>query len=87
MSGYYVYILECSDKTLYTGWAGDVEKRIREHNNGKAGAKYTKPRRPVRLVYIEEAASLSEALKREAGIKRLSRAEKLLLIGKPQQVT
>lgn len=80
MSGFYVYILECSDKTLYTGWARDVGKRLREHNGGKNGAKYTKSRRPVRLVHVEKAASLSDALKREARIKRLTRAEKLLLV-------
>ncbi len=82
MGGYYVYILECSDSTLYTGWTRDVEKRIREHNIGKAGAKYTKSRRPVKLVYFEKAEGLSEALKREARIKRLSRKNKLLLIQK-----
>lgn len=82
MNGYYVYILECADKTLYTGWTRDVEKRVREHNVGKGGAKYTKSRRPVKLAYVEEAASLSEVLKREAGIKKLSRGEKLLLIRK-----
>jgi len=82
MGGHYVYILECSDKTLYTGWTRDVEKRVREHNTGKNGAKYTKSRRPVKLVYVEKAASLSDVLKREARIKRLSRVEKLLLIRK-----
>lgn len=82
MNGYYVYILECADKTLYTGWTRNVDKRIREHNTGKNGAKYTKSRRPVKLVYVEEAASLSEILKREAAIKGLSRKEKLLLICK-----
>ena len=82
MSGYYVYILECSDQTLYTGWTRDVGKRVREHNSGKNGAKYTCSRRPVKLVYIEKAGSLSEVLKREARIKRLSRKQKLLLIQK-----
>jgi len=82
MGGHYVYILECSDKTLYTGWTRDVAKRVQEHNNGKAGAKYTKSRRPVKLVYFEEAEGLSEVLKREAGIKKLSRKHKLLLIQK-----
>jgi putative endonuclease len=82
MSGYYVYILECSDRTLYTGWARDVGKRVREHNSGKSGAKYTKSRRPVKLVHVEKAASLSDALKREARIKGLSREEKLIMINK-----
>jgi len=85
MRGYYVYIAECSDNTLYTGWTLDVEKRVREHNNGKSGAKYTKSRRPVKLVYIEKCASLSEVLKREAQIKRLSRKEKLFLISEEGQ--
>ncbi len=76
----FVYILECSDKTLYTGWTGNMEKRIREHNNGKSGARYTRGRRPVRLVYFEACTTISEALKREAAIKKLSRAQKLQLI-------
>jgi putative endonuclease len=77
---YYVYIVECSDKTLYTGWTNNIEKRIQEHNSGKDGAKYTRARRPVKLAYVESFSSLSGALKREVRIKRLSRAEKLLLI-------
>lgn len=80
MNYYYVYILECSDKTLYTGWTNNIEKRVKEHNDGKGGAKYTRARRPVRLVYAEISSSLSEALKREAQIKKLSRREKLVLI-------
>ncbi len=75
----YVYIVECSDKTLYTGSTGDIEKRIREHNSSRGGAKYTRSRRPVRLVYVEACATLSIALRREAEIKKLSRAQKLLL--------
>ena len=75
----YVYIVECSDKTLYTGWTGNVEKRIQEHNSGGKGARYTRGRRPVKLVYVETCNSVSDALKREAQIKRLSRREKLLL--------
>ncbi len=77
---YYVYIVECSDKTLYTGWTSNIEKRIQEHNSGKDGAKYTRARRPVKLAYVESFSSLSGALKREVRIKRLSRAEKLVLI-------
>jgi len=80
MNGYHVYILECSDKTLYTGWTYNLEKRIQEHNNGKDGAKYTRARRPVRFVYAETCSSISEALKREAQIKKLSRGEKLEMI-------
>ncbi len=76
----FVYMLECSDRTLYTGWTVNLEKRIREHNSGKGGARYTRGRRPVRLVYFEACRSVSDALKREARIKKLSRAQKLLLI-------
>jgi len=77
---FYVYILECSDKTLYTGWTKNIEKRIREHNHGKLGARYTRSRRPVKPVYIEACSTLSDALKREARIKQLSRAQKLQLL-------
>ncbi|ABC76922.1 GIY-YIG nuclease family protein [Syntrophus aciditrophicus] len=80
MSKNYVYILECSDKTLYTGWTVNIEKRLQEHNSGKYGAKYTKSRRPVKLVHLEMVDSLSGVLKREAQIKKMSRAEKLQLI-------
>ncbi len=76
---YYVYILRCADGTLYTGYTDDVERRLRVHNSGK-GAKYTRSRRPVALAYAEEWPDKSAALKREAAIKRLSRAEKLALI-------
>lgn len=74
----YVYIVECSDGTLYTGWTTDVDKRIAMHNSGK-GAKYTKNRAPVVLKYVEEFRDKHEAQRREAEIKRLSRAEKLKL--------
>lgn len=80
LSPYAVYILECADGTLYTGYTTDLTRRIEEHNNGKVGAKYTKARRPVLLRYAEEFATLSEALKREAALKKLSRAEKLALL-------
>ena len=73
---WHVYIVRCSDGTLYTGIARDLEKRIAEHNSEAGGARYTRPRRPVELVYSEEAASRSEALKREYEIKRLPRAGK-----------
>lgn len=75
----YTYIVECSDGSLYTGWTNDIEKRIRAHNSGQ-GAKYTKPRRPVTLVYKEEFDTKEEAMSREYAIKRFSRAQKLLLI-------
>jgi putative endonuclease len=76
----YVYILECADKTLYTGCAINIEKRIREHNKSRAGARYTRGRRPVKLVYVELCSSHSKALRREAEIRKLSRVQKLLLI-------
>lgn len=77
----YTYIVECRDGTLYTGWTTDLEKRIKAHNTGK-GAKYTKNRAPVRLVYYEEYETKQEALKREYAIKQLSRRDKLELIAK-----
>ena len=76
-----VYILRCADGTLYTGIAPDVEKRLQKHNEGK-GAKYTRGRTPVELVYREEHPNRAEASKREYQIKQLSRAEKLVLIEK-----
>lgn len=79
----YTYIVECSDGSLYTGWTNDIEKRINAHNTGQ-GAKYTKSRRPVRLVYHEEFETKEEAMSREYAIKRLTRAEKLLLIAKKE---
>ena len=69
---WFVYIVRCNDGTLYTGIATDIEKRIRRHNTGKDGAKYTKPRRPVSLVFSEACTSRSAALKREYQIKNLS---------------
>ncbi len=77
---YYVYILKCSDETLYTGIATDIPRRINEHNNSDKGAKYTKHRRPVELVYSEESENRSSASKREYEIKKLSRKNKLELI-------
>jgi len=79
---YKVYILECADKTLYTGIAMNVEKRLIEHNTSEKGAKYTRVRRPVKLVYMEDAKDRSTACKREYAIKQLSRAQKLELIDK-----
>ena len=76
---WYIYILECSDGTLYTGITTDVNRRLLEHNSGK-GAKYTKTRRPVVLKALFEANNRSEASKEEYRIKRLSRNEKLKLL-------
>ena len=75
----YTYLLQCADGTLYCGWTNHLEKRVEAHNAGK-GAKYTKSRRPVLLVYYEEYETKSEALRREAAIKRLSRTGKQALI-------
>lgn len=75
----HVYIVRCSDQTLYTGWTNHLEKRIEAHNAGK-GAKYTKARRPVELVYFETFEYKSDALKREYQIKQLKRFEKEKLI-------
>ncbi len=79
---YFVYILRCNDDTLYTGITKDVQKRLQEHNESDKGAKYTKVRRPVELLYKEEATDRSSASKREYAIKKLSRAKKLELIEK-----
>lgn len=79
---YTVYIVRCKDKTLYTGYTNNLEKRIHDHNFSKTAAKYTRSRRPVKLVYSENFRTLSKALKREIAIKKLSRVEKLLLIKK-----
>ena len=76
-----VYILRCADSSLYTGIAMDVNKRLEEHNSdNKKAAKYTRARRPVKLVYSETCKNRSEAASREASIKRLSREEKQSLI-------
>ncbi|MCI6120464.1 GIY-YIG nuclease family protein [Bariatricus sp. SGI.161] len=76
----YTYIVRCKDGTLYTGWTNDIEKRIKAHNEGK-GAKYTKSRRPVKLVYYEEFQTKEEAMKREYAIKHMRRKEKEKIIG------
>lgn len=79
-SDWFVYILECNDNTLYTGITNNIEKRLEQHNSGIEGAKYTRPRRPVKYVYQERQENRSAATKREMAIKKLSRAKKLLLI-------
>lgn len=80
MSDWYVYILECNDGSLYTGVTTDRVRRLNEHNKSKKGAKYTKTRRPVRMVWSKKMPDRSSALKEEYRIKRLSRKNKLALI-------
>lgn len=75
-----VYILKCADKSLYTGCTNNLPKRLKEHNGGKAGAKYTRARRPVKLVYSEVYRTFAKGRRREAEIKRLTRKEKMELI-------
>lgn len=75
----YIYILECADGTLYTGWTNDLEKRVASHNSG-AASKYTRTRTPVRMVYSENFETREEAMSREVRIKRLTRVQKLELI-------
>lgn len=77
---YYIYILKCADKTLYTGVTVDLKRRVGEHNNSKLGAKYTSARRPVKLVYSKKFANRGKAQKEESRIKKLSRTEKLKLL-------
>ena len=76
---YYTYLLQCRDGTLYCGFTGDLEKRLKAHGAGK-GAKYTRSRLPVRLVYREKFATKNEAMSREYFIKRMPRSKKLALI-------
>ncbi|MBN2927147.1 MAG: GIY-YIG nuclease family protein [Eubacterium sp.] len=83
--GNYTYIVKCSDETLYTGWTNNLKKRMEAHNSGK-GAKYTKNRRPVELVYFEEYDTKQEAMQREYAIKQLSRQKKLALIHSHQSI-
>jgi putative endonuclease len=77
---YYVYIVKCSDETLYTGIAKDLNKRIQEHNTSDKGAKYTKYRRPVKLIYSQKLDNRSVASKREIAIKKMTRKKKMELI-------
>lgn len=79
---YYLYILKCADKTLYTGITTDLKRRVFEHNSSKLGAKYTSSRGPVKLVYSEKFKNRSSASKEEARIKKLKRNKKLELIKK-----
>ncbi len=77
---HYVYILKCADASLYIGYTTDVAKRVAMHNGGKRGAKYTKARRPVELLYQQGFRTLSKALKREYEMKQWTRAEKLAFL-------
>ena len=81
----YTYILECADGTLYTGWTNDLDKRLQAHNSGK-GAKYTRSRLPVKMVYAESHANKRDAMRREHEIKQLARNEKLTLIKRPDNI-
>ena len=80
----YTYILKCKDGSLYTGWTNDLEQRVAAHNTGK-GAKYTKARRPVELVYFEEFETKEQAMKREYAIKQMARKDKLELVRKKEK--
>lgn len=73
-------MVRCADDTLYTGWTNCLEKRLKAHNSGKNGAKYTKTKRPVTLVYYEGYATKEEAMRREYAIKQMTRKQKLKLI-------
>ena len=75
----YAYLLKCSDGSLYAGWTNDPDRRLKAHNNGTA-SKYTRSRRPVEMVYLEEFETKSEATKREAALKMMTREQKLELI-------
>ena len=80
--GWHVYVLQCADGTLYTGVARDLQKRLLQHNGAQTGGpKYTSGRRPVQLMWSDTAADRGAAQQREAAIKKLSRGEKLRLIG------
>ena len=79
---WYVYMLECSDNSLYTGITTELQRRVDEHNQGKKAAAYTRSRRPVKLVYSEDCDDRSAALKREHAIKQLSRSEKMRLVSR-----
>ena len=81
----YTYMVVCRDRTYYTGWTNNLEKRIQDHNAGK-GAKYTKSRLPVVLVYYEVFETKEEAMRREYAIKRLTRKEKEMLIYQKEMI-
>jgi putative endonuclease len=81
----YVYILRCSDDSLYTGWTTDLERRLSEHTSGRGG-RYTRMHRPVEMVFTEEHPTRSAAMQREADIKRWNRSRKLALIEDDQKI-
>ena len=82
---WFLYVVQCSDGTLYTGITTDIERRIREHNESKRGAKYTSRRRPVKLVYSVAYKDRSEAQREEYKFKRLKRTKKLKIIGEQNE--
>ncbi len=79
-NSWYVYLLRCSDNTLYTGITTDLTRRLKEHNSSKLGAKYTRARRPVQLAYVEAAQNRSLASKQECQLKKLSKIKKEQLV-------
>ncbi|MDH5628178.1 MAG: GIY-YIG nuclease family protein [Candidatus Krumholzibacteria bacterium] len=83
-SAWFVYILRCADRTLYTGVTNDTDKRVADHNAGR-GARYTRARLPVRLVYVEQVEDRGAALRRENEIKRLRAADKRALVGREKR--
>ena len=83
---FFCYLVECSDGTLYTGWTTDPERRVKTHNAGR-GARYTRTRRPVKLVYLEPQPDKVSAMKRERVIKTMTRQQKQSLIGKQRQMS
>lgn len=84
---WFVYILHCSDNTLYTGVTTDLDRRLQQHNHGSQGAKYTRARRPVKLVYQEQAVDRSAAQQREYHIRRMTAAQKRDLIRRANPLT
>ena len=85
---YYTYIVRCADNSLYTGYTTDLKRRLKQHNEGKAGAKYTRSRRPVELVYFEKYDNRHDAMTREVLIKQLDHQQKAALIaGWKQEVS
>ena len=83
---WYVYMVRCSDRTIYTGITTDLARRVETHNSAKDGARYTRSRRPVKLVYSQEVTSRSDAAKLEHQIKKLKRSEKELLMKKTKKL-
>ncbi|MCX5871172.1 MAG: GIY-YIG nuclease family protein [Deltaproteobacteria bacterium] len=87
MDFWYVYIVRCSDNTLYTGITTDLSRRLLEHNSGPKGARYTRSRRPVALVYCEQVASRSAATSRESHIKKLKISQKGQLVAQQEKIS